>query len=180
MWNRPPDTIHSHCELADGLESTQRDMELQSLQHLLLFIFLFLPLYHKSTCKDKLPQTAQQALLQVLPTCMQVNLKTQTKPLGWSISAGTVFPYTAWRTTEQWGQSKSKWNCKFRFCPFQSNLILLEPALLIKKFHKAGISLASLKLPPFCHSFQTGQGVRKPSSTEHMTNKQAGQSKDFS
>lgn len=54
---------------------------------------------------------------------------------------------------------------------FSRNLTLPEPVLLVKKFHKAGSSLASLKLLPFCHSHQTGQGVRKPSSTEHRTNK---------
>lgn len=45
MWNKPPD-IHSQCKLADGLESTQHDMELHDKQHLLLLIFLLLPLYH--------------------------------------------------------------------------------------------------------------------------------------
>lgn len=45
MWNKPPD-IHSQCKLADGLESTQPDMELHDKQHLLLLIFLLLPLYH--------------------------------------------------------------------------------------------------------------------------------------
>lgn len=62
MWNKPPD-IHSQCKLADGLESTQHDMESHDKQHLLLLIFLLLPLYHTPVSFNKPLQTAQWAFL---------------------------------------------------------------------------------------------------------------------